>query len=275
MAFPPGHFYSPIVDAADPFVIQAVRDRTAAPLPPGVNLNLPRMQDTLRKFAVHHSNWPFAARKESNHRFYYDNPFFGCHDASIYFSVLLEYRPRRVIEIGTGFTSCLLLDTNETFLNGKVGISLIDPSMDRLRDLTDARGLSCARLIERRLQEMPAEFFEQLGANDILFIDSSHVVKTGSDVNYYLFEILPRLAPGVLVHIHDILYPFEYPEGWVTGEKRSWNEAYAVRAFLQYNSAFEILYWNNFVYHRSGELLAQLMPLCMENEGGSLWLRKL
>jgi hypothetical protein len=116
--------------------------------------------------------------------------------------------------------------------------------------------------------------FERLEENDILFLDSSHVSKTGSDVNYYLFEILPVLKPGVLVHVHDILYPFEYLKEWVLGEKRSWNETYALRAFLQYNSAFEIVYWNNFASHRLREELAHLMPLCLENEGGSIWLRR-
>jgi len=117
--------------------------------------------------------------------------------------------------------------------------------------------------------------FEQLDENDIFFLDSSHVSKTGSDVNYLIFEILPALKPGVLVHIHDILYPFEYPEEWVLKERRSWNESYLLRAFLQYNSAFEIVYWNNFVWHRMHEELGGLMPLCLENEGGSIWLRRM
>ena len=98
--------------------------------------------------------------------------------------------------------------------------------------------------------------------------------RTGSDVNYLIFEILPALKPGVLVHIHDILYPFEYPEEWVLKEKRSWNESYLLRAFLQYNSAFEIVYWNNFAWHQMHEDLGRLMPLCLENEGGSIWLRR-
>lgn len=189
------------------------------------------MQATLRRFAVHHEFWPFGPHKGTVHRFYHDNPFFGCHDASVYFSVLLEYRPRRVVEVGAGFSSCLLLDTREEFLKGAVDLTLIDPSFERLNELADAAGIAGVRLLECQIQEAPIDLFEQLGANDILFIDSSHVAKTGSDVNYYLFEILPRLSSGVIIHIHDILYPFEYPEAWVIDDQRSWNEAYAVRAF--------------------------------------------
>jgi predicted O-methyltransferase YrrM len=278
-AYPPGHYYSPAVDPADAYAMRAVRERVSAPVPPGVSVDLERMQALLRRFAVHHRLWPFVPHQGPGYRFYYENPFFGCHDGSVYFSMLLEYRPRRVIEIGAGFSSCLLLDTRERFLSGDIDITLIDPSFDRLDQLTDASRLSPSpervRLLECPLQDVPGHVFDQLGVNDILFIDSSHVAKTGSDVNCCLFEILPRLAPGVLIHVHDILYPFEYPESWIVDDKRSWNEAYIMHAFLQYNDAFEILYWNNVIYHRSRELLQSLMPLCLENEGGSLWLRKL
>jgi len=273
--FPPGHYYSPIVDPSDAEVIRAVRNRTSASLPLGLTIDLAQMENTLRRFAIHNRLWPFPPRKSHGYRYYYENPFFACHDASIYFCALLEYRPRRVIEVGAGFSSCLLLDTREKFAGGGIDVTLIDPSLDRLEALTEASQSPDTRLLECRLQDIPMHVFERLDTRDILFIDSSHVAKTGSDVNHYLFEIFPRLAPGVIIHVHDILYPFEYPESWVVDEKRSWNEAYILRAFLQYNHGFEILYWNNFVFHRSRELLQSLMPLCQENEGGSLWLRKL
>lgn len=167
-----------------------------------------------------------------------------------------------------------MLDTNDQFFAGGINLTFIDPQLDTLVSQFEPQGPGTATLLRRRVQDIPIESFDQLEANDILFIDSSHVSKTGSDVNYYLFEIMPRLKPGVLIHIHDILYPFEYLEEWIIGDKRSWNEAYIVKAFLQYNESFEILYWNNFVFHRFTNDLARLMPRCMENEGGSLWLRR-
>ena len=166
------------------------------------------------------------------------------------------------------------LDTNERFFDNTLDLTLIDPSINTIKDLFGEPGSLSARLLEKVLQDMALEVFERLDENDILFIDSSHVSKTDSDVNYCLFEILPVLKPGVLVHVHDILYPFEYLEEWVLKEKRSWNEAYVLHAFLQYNSAFEVIYWNNFVFHRLREELAAAMPLCLENEGGSIWLRR-
>jgi hypothetical protein len=104
-------------------------------------------------------------------------------------------------------------------------------------------------------------------------VDSSHVVKIGSDVAHIIFEILPRLKPGVIVHFHDVFYSFEYPKEWVK-EGRAWNEDYFLRAFLQYNSVFQILYFNSFMGQFYQNELERKMPLCLRNTGGSLWMKK-
>lgn len=228
----------------------------------------------MKRLAEHHRHFSFPRHREAGYRFYFDNPFFGCYDASILFSMLLEFRPRRIVEVGCGHSSCLLVDTNERFFDGALELTLIDPYLDNVKELFGNWDARSARLIGSPVQDVALDLFERLEENDILFLDSSHVGKTGSDVNYFLFEILPVLKPGVLVHIHDVLYPFEYLEEWVLKEKRSWNEAYLLRAFLQYNSAFDIVYWSNFAWRRLREDLARLMPLCLENEGGSIWLKR-
>jgi hypothetical protein len=104
-------------------------------------------------------------------------------------------------------------------------------------------------------------------------IDSSHVVKCGSDVNFLLSDVLPSLQPGVWVHFHDIFWPFEYPMDWLL-EGRAWNEAYMVRSFLQYNSRFQIRLFNSFLGARHQDELARLFPLGVKDTGGSLWLQK-
>ncbi len=109
--------------------------------------------------------------------------------------------------------------------------------------------------------------------NDILFIDSSHVSKTGSDVNHLLFKILPLLNDGVMIHFHDIFFPFEYPQWWAF-EGRAWNEAYLLHAFLAHNRAYQIEFFNTYVIDRYRERIAAEFPLFLKNEGGSLWLRK-
>ncbi|HEX6383406.1 MAG TPA: class I SAM-dependent methyltransferase, partial [Anaerolineae bacterium] len=128
-------------------------------------------------------------------------------------------------------------------------------------------------IIARPLQDVSLDRFSALTAGDILFIDSTHVAKIGSDVNYLFFEILPALAPGVYVHIHDILYPFEYPAAWVY-EGRAWNEAYLLHAFLQYNPTFSIQFFNTYLERVHEPWFRQEMPLCLKDPGGSIWLRK-
>jgi hypothetical protein len=120
---------------------------------------------------------------------------------------------------------------------------------------------------------VPVETFSGLGPGDILFIDSSHVSKYESDVNYLIFKVFPALKSGVIVHIHDIFYPFEYPMQWLL-EGRAWNEAYLVRAFLQSNAKWEIFLFADFAGKKFREYLAEHMPLCLKNTGGSLWIRK-
>jgi hypothetical protein len=108
---------------------------------------------------------------------------------------------------------------------------------------------------------------------DFLFIDSTHVVKVGGDVTYLYFEVLPRLGPGVHVHIHDVFFPFEYPRGWIE-EGRVWSEAYLLRAFLLHNREFEITLFNTFLQGRHPELFERHFPLALKNPGGSIWLRR-
>src|SRR6202035_2845754 len=123
------------------------------------------------------------------------------------------------------------------------------------------------------VQDVPVSTFSTLNENDILFIDSTHVLKTASDVHYELFSILPSLNEGVLIHVHDIQYPFEYPRQWLFADNYSWNEIYALRAFLMYNSAFEVVFWNALFAQRQPKLVYETNPLFLKYPGSSIWLR--
>jgi predicted O-methyltransferase YrrM len=181
--------------------------------------------------------------------------------------------PKRVIEVGSGFSSALMLDVNDRFLNGQTEFTFIDPNGERLNEVLRPNDFSKARIIAQAVQRVPLSIFQELQANDILFIDSSHVSKAGSDVNYLYFEVLSRLAPGVLVQVHDVFWPFEYPCDWIR-EGRAWNEAYLLRAFLSFNANFEIVFWAPYAAERWRDLIASRMPDYMENTGASLWLRR-
>jgi hypothetical protein len=194
-------------------------------------------------------------------------------DAMTLHCMLRHLRPRRIIEIGCGFSSAVILDTNEHYLEGALDCTFIDPDHGRLLPLLKPSDRDRARLIERRLQDVSLDHFAQLESGDILFVDSSHVVKLGSELNTILFDILPRLAAGVHVHFHDIFYPFEYPPEWVR-EGRAWNESYLLRAFLSFNRAFEISFFFTYLSRFHADRLHDALPGAMEAGGVSLWLKK-
>src|SRR5262249_750673 len=176
-------------------------------------------------------------------RYHFENPSYSWGDGSVLHAMLRLLRPRRLIEIGSGWTSACTLDTVQNYLNGNCHVTFIEPFPQLLRELVP----NCppnAEILECPVQEVPMRFFEPLTAGDVLFIDSTHILRTGSDVCFELFEILTRLAPGVLVHIHDMFWPFEYPRSWILEENRSWNEVYAVRAFLTDNHTWRIVMFN-------------------------------
>jgi len=124
------------------------------------------------------------------------------------------------------------------------------------------------------VEDVELEFFSQLGSGDILFIDSSHTVKIGGDVNYLFLEVLPRLKPGVIVHVHDIFFPFDYRRDWVLDELRFWTEQYLLQTFLSFNSEFEVLISNSYLSHYYSEDLKAAFPRLTSWGGGSFWMRR-
>jgi hypothetical protein len=156
-------------------------------------------------------------------------------------------------------------------------ITLIEPFPDRLFGVLREEDLDHLTIVVERLQDSPLAVFDELEAGDVLFVDSTHVAKLGSDVNHACFQILPRLAPGVVVHFHDIAYPFEY-EPQMVDQGYGWNESYLLRAFLQFNDRYEILLWNDLVRTRLHDVVEREFPAFLEHESpgneGSLWIRR-
>lgn len=272
VGWPPGHFYSPV-----PSIEEVRREEArifAVPNDiPGVKLNLERQLQLFGMLQAYYQEQPFTENKQDGFRYYFGNPNFTYGEAIILHCLLRHIRPRRIIEIGSGYSSCATMDTNEHFLEGSAACTFIEPYPELFLSLLKKGDSDKISLIERNLQDVDISVFSQLEAGDILFVDSTHVSKINSDVNYILFEILPQLRSGVYIHFHDIGYPFEYPKEWVY-EGRAWNEAYILRAFLQYNGSFEIEFFNScFAVFHGAEFAAQ-MPLCAMNPGTSIWLKK-
>ena len=265
--FPPGHFYSPI-PADDDFQPAAVNEPVR-----DIELNEEGQQRLLLDLSRYYEELPFQDSRQPDLRYYFDQVWY-CHADAIYlYSLIRRFAPKRYFEIGSGFSSAAALDTSGLFLSGRMRCAFVEPYPDRLQELLRPEDWTRCQLHQKRVQDVPLEMFDELEASDMLFVDSSHVCKVGSDVNHVVFNVLPRLKPGVLIHFHDIVYPFVYPEEWFR-EGRAWNEAYLIRAFLQNNPDYRILLFGSYVAQRLRPLLEQYMPLCLKNPGGALWLLK-
>jgi len=154
------------------------------------------------------------------------------------------FKPRLIIEVGSGFSSLVM--GRAAAKNGNAPLVCVEPFP---REFLRERFPGLQTLVERNVEQIDLEFFSQLRSGDILFIDTSHTVRIGGDVNYLFLEVLPRLNPGVIVHVHDIFLPFEYRRDWVLDEFRFWTEQYLLQAFLTFNSEFEVLLANYFLTH--------------------------
>lgn len=275
LGWPPGHYYSTIPLEDDVSAVHSAIKQADVRQLPGVDLNLPEQSKLLAKLQNFYDDQPFAEfYNDSSNRYYYDNGWFVYADGYFLHALMRHFQPRRIVEVGSGFSSAMMLDTADLFLDRNTEISFIEPFPDeRLSQLLSTRVSQIRyRLFRSRLQDVAECPWLDLVENDFLFIDSSHVSKCGSDVNRLFFEILPGIAPGVIIHIHDIFAFFEYPRDW-TDAGWYWNESYLLRAFLMFNSDFEILLWPNVALPLNPELEAS-MPLCFKNTGSSIWMRR-
>jgi predicted O-methyltransferase YrrM len=204
---------------------------------------------------------PRWSAKESNN-------MYGRADSTIYAAILRRFKPHRVIEVGSGYSTAVLLDTAAAD-EFETEVTCIEPYPKRLESVlvpTDDVTIWC-----QPVQDVPLSYFNALRSGDILFIDSTHVAKAGSDVCWLFLRVLPLLAPGVLVHIHDIFWPFTYPETWLR-EGRDWNESYLLNALLVDTTRWEIVLFSSWLWQNR----ADLVPVNLRNEHpGSIWIRRM
>jgi len=273
LLFPIGHFYSPIANTSD---IRARQDKIWAETDsmPGIDLRVEAQVALVRELAPYTAgiDWPIEQPNDPT-RYFYNNDQFPMPDAEFLYAALQHFRPKKLIEVGSGFSSLVTAEVNRRYFGNTIEFSCIEP-YPRQFLLNGVEGIT--QLVRQKVEDVELEFFDRLNAGDILFIDSSHVSKVGSDVNYLFFEVLPRLRPGVIVHIHDIFLPDEYPKNWMIDQGRNWNEQYVTRAFLQFNEHWEVVWSSHFMGTREPAVMAALFPHMPERigHGSSLWLRR-
>ena len=244
----------------------------------GIDLNEQKQLELLSLFESKLKNeYELFPRNRTTipYEYFVDNLAFTSVDGEILYCMIRHFKPRRIYEIGSGISTYLsaqaVLKNAEEDSGYKCELVAIEPYPNKILE-AGFPGLS--KLISKEVQDVPLSEFEKLTENDILFIDSSHVLRIGSDVQYEYLEILPRLNKGVIVHAHDIFLPAEYPKEWVLRRHRFWNEQYLLQAFLALNQSFEILWTGSYMHLNYPDKLEVAFSSYNRNERwpGSFWM---
>jgi predicted O-methyltransferase YrrM len=273
--FAPGHYHSPVVDPKT-VTNYVARERGTVPDEiQGVAIAVEAMRKLWLRNLDCIQSTPFTDDATPAYRYSYLGGPFPNGDAIALWMMIHHHRPRRIVEIGSGYSTACMLDSAEHASLSNLKVTCIEPDPARLRSILRPGDLqSVVKLIERPVQEVSVEIVDCLQKDDILFIDSTHVMKTGSDVHYEFFHLIPRLRPGVIIHFHDIGFPFEYPPEWIFDRNYSWNEAYVLRAFLMYNPEFRVVFWNPVFASAFTESIQAEFPAFLTNPGGSIWIER-
>lgn len=241
---------------------------------PGIDWSIPGQLTLLGKFQFSHELMDIPLQSEVGQGFYFDNGNFESGDAEYWYNLIRLMKPRRIIEIGSGHSTkmaSLAIERNK----GEQGNYTCQHICVEPYEMPWLEALG-VQVIRKRVEEMPLDFFECLDVNDVLFIDSSHIIRPQGDVLYEYLEILPTLKSGVIVHIHDVFSPKDYPSSWVTEDVRFWNEQYLLEAFLTGNQNWRVLGAVNQLKHRCFDQLKQVCPmLTPAREPGSFYIQRL
>jgi hypothetical protein len=265
------HYYEPLFNP-DHLRKPLSSDRDLA----GLDWNIGEQLDLLTRFHFNGELLAFPLNYQRDLQYFYENGVFESGDAEFLYNIIRHFKPRRIFEIGSGQST--LLTTSAIQANGRS-----DPSYHCKHVCVEPYENGWLQQLDIELVRSPVErldklFFGELEQNDILFIDSSHMIRPQGDVLFEYLEILPILKSGVLVHIHDIFSPKDYLHEWIYQGVRFWNEQYLLEAFLSFNAQFKIIGSLNFLKHHYPQELAGACPVLRKQmnsrEPGSFWIRR-
>ncbi len=266
----PTHFYFPVPDTRDMIGRDVWSHRSALA---GIEWNEENQREYINKLGQFGDECSWAdSPLEPSAGYCAGAPSFGFSSAMLAHGAIRHFSPKKVIEVGCGWSTLVMLEAlalNDT----PCELTGIDPYPPEWLSIHESSG----RIRKEQVQSVPFEVFAELASGDILFIDSSHVINTGNDVSYLYLEVLPRLKPGVVVHIHDIQLPFEYPKEYAISQRWFWNEQYLLQAFLQFNDDFEVLAAGHWLCREKKEWLKTSFPNYVpetHSPTGSFWMRR-
>lgn len=239
--------------------------------PEGIDWNLPGMEALAKELDPYVDELKDVPQESRDKGVFHWNNWWFCYaDAVAMYGLVRHVQPRRYVEIGCGYSSLLLakaLKRNERSCD----VTLVEPYP---REELLSRLPGDWNIMRTPLQRAPLELFETLGPGDVLFFDGTHVCKTASDVNWLFFKVLPKLRPGVLIHLHDIFLPADYPAQWLLERGWSWNEQFLLQAFLMHNSAYKVLLCLSYLGYRAPETSKKFFRLNEAPLGASFWMIK-
>lgn len=270
-----GEYYSPMYDTRE---LAKERQRLWPSIPRetiGIDWREPSQLALCRDAFARQTHLEFSddAVKDPT-EYFVNNGQYPPLDAWVLEGVIRHFKPRRMFEIGCGFSTLVSAHVNRTYFDSQIDLTCIEPYPRPFLVEGNIAGVGGLRI--ERIQDTPLALFETLRENDVLFIDTSHTIKTGGDVTWIFHEILPRLASGVIVHIHDFFLPREYPESWVL-EGWGWNEMYLVQSFLMFSNVFKIIWGTVYMLINHPEDVLAAFPgfqMYRAMGGASLWIQR-
>jgi predicted O-methyltransferase YrrM len=265
------HYYQPLINPKK-HLTKSLRDNRDLK---GIDFNTAEQLMLLKEFKYQDELTKFPINKTDRVEFYYTNPSYTYGDAEYLYSIIRHYKPKRIVEIGSGYST--LIVKNAVTKNKSADTSYycqhtcIEPYEQAWLETLEIE------VIRKKVEDIDKSFFQKLTENDILFIDSTHIIRPQGDVLFEYLELLPILNPGVLIHIHDILTPKDYLDEWVYDRHYLWNEQYLLEAFLMFNSKFKIIGALNYLSHNYRKEFAEKCPVFAEQGGepGAFWIKKI
>jgi hypothetical protein len=245
----------------------------------GLFVNPEEQLELLDKFSIkyraEYDAWP--KQPTNYYDFHISQTSFRSVDSQMLHCMIRDFKPSKVIEVGSGYSTMITakaLLQNEKENGKEYDFVAIEPYPNE----SLKKGIPGLKsIIGEKIQDVDISLFNSLQENDVLFLDTTHTVKIDGDVNYEILELLPQLNKGVIVHVHDIFLPYEYPYEWIYSGERIWLEQYLLQAFLCNNDSYKILWMSHFMYRDYSDKLKNKMNYYEENVPykGSIWLQKI
>ena len=264
------NFYQPFISSND-LSYSLDKERKI----PGLDIVLDKQLNFLKNFDYEKELVLFPYESDQQLQYCY-NSLFGVGDAEIFYGMIRHLKPKQIIEIGAGYSTLIGQEAikknqqeDENYTCDHICIEpYCNPWLEKLK----------VKIIREKVQDLPISLFKQLNNKDILFVDSSHIIRPQGDVLFEIFDIYGSINSGVYIHVHDIFTPRDYPYEWIIKQRKLWNEQYILEAFLSFNPKFEVVLALNWLWRNHPEVLSKSCPVLTKQKKpsnpGSFWFRR-